>query len=604
MEKKDKTTPVNAAKFDETKGVIKALLDGRNVSHEPDRSGTLDDESRVKVLSPGMMVFKRFVRNRLAVTGFIILVFMFSFSFIGGLVMPYRQDQVFYRTEHTLKDFAGATFNKEIRTTANEGCTFPTSAYGKMILAYNEGKREFKSNNTYYNFSVTNDNFVQITELSVLSNVTARKMLYLYSDVGDFKMSEDMKEAFEAAHKAGADIFEFEGEKYNLIKEGFEVAISKENEVAIGSPRIYDAYNAQDVGIANSYGFRLEAEKALAEDRTNFSYDGVNYQLDEGENVSTIYCLDGDNKQPFVNVSRMIVNAISPNVFLPVEFKNMVLNTVLNRENKFTYVHEDGEEVEYTLNLVHETYNVKRMMDTHLIDMYHLPDEKHLLGTDMNGMDVLTRLMYGGRISLLVGFVVVFITMIIGVSVGGIAGYFGGWVDTFLMRFIDLFNSIPYWPIMIIAGSVMDTMEVDPYTRVFLLMAIMGVMGWTGIARVVRGQILALREQDFMVAAEASGLSVKRRILKHLIPNVMPLLIVQGTMSLGSIILTEATLSFLGLGVKFPIASWGSIINAASQPYIVTNYWFIWMPAGFLILLTVLSLTSWATACAMPTTRR
>jgi peptide/nickel transport system permease protein len=141
---------------------------------------------------------------------------------------------------------------------------------------------------------------------------------------------------------------------------------------------------------------------------------------------------------------------------------------------------------------------------------------------------------------------------------------------------------------MIIVGSVMDTLEVNPYTRVLLLMIILGLMGWTGIARVVRGQILALREQDFMVATEATGIRVSRRIFRHLVPNVMPLLIVQGTMALGSIILTEATLSFLGLGVKYPIASWGSIINAASQPYIVMNYWFIWIPAGVLILLTVL----------------
>jgi peptide/nickel transport system permease protein len=129
---------------------------------------------------------------------------------------------------------------------------------------------------------------------------------------------------------------------------------------------------------------------------------------------------------------------------------------------------------------------------------------------------------------------------------------------------------------------------VDPYLRVFFLMFIMGLMGWTGIARVVRGQILALREQDFMIATEATGIRVSRRIGKHLVPNVMPLLIVQATMGLGSIILTEATLSFLGLGIKYPLASWGSIINAASNPYIVTNYWFIWVPAGLLILLTVL----------------
>jgi len=121
-----------------------------------------------------------------------------------------------------------------------------------------------------------------------------------------------------------------------------------------------------------------------------------------------------------------------------------------------------------------------------------------------------------------------------------------------------------------------------------LLMLIMGLMGWTGIARIVRGQILTLREQDFMVAAEATGIRVSRRIFKHLVPNVMPLLIVDATMGLGGIIITEAVLSFLGLGIKYPMASWGSIINAASDVYVMTNFWFIWIPAGMLILLTVL----------------
>ena len=188
----------------------------------------------------------------------------------------------------------------------------------------------------------------------------------------------------------------------------------------------------------------------------------------------------------------------------------------------------------------------------------------------------------------MVGFIVMILENIIGIIIGGISGYFGGWVDTLLMRFVDLFNSIPYYPMMIIAGAVMDAFEVPPYTRIFLLMAIMGIMGWTGVARVVRGQILSLREQDFMVATEATGIRVSRRIFRHLVPNVMPLLIVQATMGLGGIILTEATLSFLGLGIKYPLASWGSIINAASNIYVMTNFWYIWIPAGVLIVLTVL----------------
>ena len=220
--------------------------------------------------------------------------------------------------------------------------------------------------------------------------------------------------------------------------------------------------------------------------------------------------------------------------------------------------------------------------------MYSPPSAEHPLGTDDHGMDVLTRLMYGGRISLMVGFIVMILENIIGIIIGGISGYFGGWVDTLLMRFVDLFNSIPYYPMMIIAGAIMDSFEVNPYLRLYMMMALMGIMGWTGVARVVRGQILSLREQDFMVATEATGIKVSRRIFRHLVPNVMPLLIVQATMGLGSIILTEATLSFLGLGIKYPLASWGTIINSSSNIYVMTNCWYLWIPAGLLIVLTVL----------------
>ena len=156
------------------------------------------------------------------------------------------------------------------------------------------------------------------------------------------------------------------------------------------------------------------------------------------------------------------------------------------------------------------------------------------------------------------------------------------------MRFVDLFNALPFYPIVIIFGSLMDELRVDGWTRIMIMMAIIGILGWTGTARVVRGQILSLREQDFMVATEATGIRTGRRIFRHLVPNVMPLLIVQATMGLGGIILTEATLGYLGLGVKYPMASWGAIINQATDMYIMTTAWWIWIPAGVLILLTVL----------------
>ena len=216
------------------------------------------------------------------------------------------------------------------------------------------------------------------------------------------------------------------------------------------------------------------------------------------------------------------------------------------------------------------------------------PSVEHWLGTDTNGMDMLTRLMYGGRVSLIIGFIVVVIEASLGILMGGISGYFGGWIDNIIMRIVDVFYCIPSMPVIIIIGAAMDAMRVDSWKRMMYLMLILGFLGWPGIARLVRGQILSLREQEFMTATEACGISVSRRIFRHLIPNVIPQLIVNCTMSLGSTIITEATLSFLGLGVKFPFASWGNIMNDVSNSYVLTSYWFIWIPAGICLMLTVL----------------
>ena len=166
-------------------------------------------------------------------------------------------------------------------------------------------------------------------------------------------------------------------------------------------------------------------------------------------------------------------------------------------------------------------WSVKQMKDTYVYDRYSAPSKEHPLGTDTNGMDMLTRLMYGGRVSLIIGFIVVAIEASLGILLGGISGYFGGWVDGLIMRIVDVFYCIPSMPIIIIIGSAMDAMKVDSWTRMVYLMLILGFLGWPGIARLVRGQILSLREQEFMLATEAGGIRVWHRIFRHLIPNVI-----------------------------------------------------------------------------------
>ena len=215
-------------------------------------------------------------------------------------------------------------------------------------------------------------------------------------------------------------------------------------------------------------------------------------------------------------------------------------------------------------------------------------DGNHILGTDDKGMDVFVRLMYGGRISLAIGFIVVILQTLIGVVLGGIAGYYGGWVDQIIMRIVDIFNCIPTLPILLIASAVIDSWQVTADQRIYILMVMITLFSWSGTARLVRGQILSLREQEYITATEVMGYSTARRIFKHLIPNVMPQLIVSMTLGLGSVILYESTLSYLGLGVQLPKAAWGTMIATANDPQVLNYHLNMWLPAGLMIVVAVL----------------
>ncbi|MBQ9728062.1 MAG: ABC transporter permease [Clostridia bacterium] len=213
----------------------------------------------------------------------------------------------------------------------------------------------------------------------------------------------------------------------------------------------------------------------------------------------------------------------------------------------------------------------------------------HWLGTDEKGWDLFTRLMLGGRISLTIGFVVIILETLIGVILGGLAGYFGGWVDSLIMRIVDILNCIPTIPIMLILSRILQENGMLGIERLYYLMLILTLFGWAGTARLVRGQILSLREQEFMLAAKCAGLSTRRKIFTHLIPNVMPQLIVSMTLGLGSIILTEATLGFLGLGAPLDTATWGALIQYATEIEYLQNFPNFWLPAGVCITLAILA---------------
>lgn len=209
------------------------------------------------------------------------------------------------------------------------------------------------------------------------------------------------------------------------------------------------------------------------------------------------------------------------------------------------------------------------------------PNAQHWLGTDQIGRDLFTRLFYGGRISLGIALAVTVIECIIGVILGSVAGYYGGIVDGVIMRICDVFLSFPFMAICITVVAVFGN-------SIPILIAVLALLSWPSVARIVRGQILSLREQEYMEACEALGISDRSRIFKHLLPNVLAYVIVYATLGMASVILTETSLSFVGLGVNMPTPTWGNLIQAARNITIIRYKWWYWVPPGLCIFISVM----------------
>jgi peptide/nickel transport system permease protein len=211
-----------------------------------------------------------------------------------------------------------------------------------------------------------------------------------------------------------------------------------------------------------------------------------------------------------------------------------------------------------------------------------------ILGTDDNGKDIFTRLIHGGRITMTVGAVAVLISTFLGVLIGLIAGFYGKWVDNLLMRFAEIISSFPFLPLAITLSSFL-TGQLDQNQRILMIMVILGVIGWPGLARLVRGQILAEREKEFVLAARALGIRSRVVILRHILPNVINLVIVSMTLSYAGSLLTEAGLSFLGFGVVPPSPSWGNMLTGAQRPEVIQFFWWRWILPALAVLFTALS---------------
>ncbi len=207
----------------------------------------------------------------------------------------------------------------------------------------------------------------------------------------------------------------------------------------------------------------------------------------------------------------------------------------------------------------------------------------YLMGTDGRGRDVFSRIAHGGKMTMTIGGVAVVVSTLLAVIVGCISGYFGGWVDTLLMRITEIFSAIPFLPFAMLLSQIIKNYNVSESMRIFIIMLILGALSWTGLARMIRGQVLSEREKEFVTAARAMGVRESVIAFRHILPNIVSVILVSVTLDFAGCLLTESSLSYLGFGVQQPRPTWGNMLSGSNNSAIIQNYWWQWLfPALFL----------------------
>lgn len=568
-------------------------------------SVSLEEE---EIKTPTRVIVSNFIRNKFAIIGIIMFLIMFCFSFIGGLLTPI---DLLYR-EPVLKNVRPGTGYLD----------YPSQLNGKNVAKISSGVTFSVGLTTDGDLHIwgvdSEDNVLEMPEnaTSNIADVAAgdRHTVALtksgdiigwgQNDFGQAEFGYTQKMALENGEKivkltagekysalltdkgrvlvwgaVGANaldvipsdvqgkVVDFDGSSYNLavrLDDGSVRILGVVGDMTSLMPEQIKTGEEKVADIRVAYNNAI----ALTEAGKVYVWGGTS------DKITTLPKFDA--KIVSVEAARTALYAVDENGKVYAWGNNDLGLTSVAKKAKND-----------TLKLYSDYFQTYAVTKSHTIEAWG--NDGYALGTDAQGRDFLTRLIHGGRITLLVGVIAVIIQVVIGLIIGMISGFKGGKVDNILMRFTEIIASIPFMPLVItLSAFIGSSMSTDQ--KMYLIMVILGFLSWPSMARLVRSQILIEREKDFVLAARALGIKEASIIVRHILPNVMNICIVNMTLAYANMMLMEAALSFLGFGVQDPTPSWGNMLNGAQSSTVIATYWWQWILPAVCVLIAALSI--------------
>jgi len=593
-------------------GLLKFLFLPRNKKAP---LGLYEEEA---LMSPGRIIFKNFIRNKLAIIGIIGIIGIFMFSFGLSTIIPIN---TFYTNTFHRNMPPNYSYLSVPRGLRNEGIVKISSSNGGNLGLSEDG-----------NLFVWGSNYRDTLEIpqaakdAFIVDISAGSQHYIaLADTGELffwgynhQQQAQIHERFEGM---------FDDNPITYIKGGMErtLAITEDGSIYIWG---VGANNLGEIMNRSPYRYFDEDGNQIKAVQLESNFNNVIVRLEDGTvrliglRSDVFATLPEELRDGSVNVVDVAITAynafaIDSNgrfyawgadsfqmegnfVPLPVRFNAAEVHAGYEHVVVLT---RDGELYAWGDNQLNQTNipTIRGDIDKVFVgafqnfvitedgDVSSWGLRGFLMGSDEQGRDFIVQLIHGGRITLTVGAVAVLISSFIGVTVGLTAGYFGGVVDNILMRFSEIVSSFPFLPLAITLSALLLGGATTEVQRMLIIMVILGVLSWPGLARLIRGQVLSERERDYVMAANALGIRKHNIIWRHIFPSVISIVIVSMTLGYAGSLLTEAGLSFLGFGVQKPNPSWGNILTAAQDVNVIRIYWWRWALPGLALIIAALS---------------